>query len=231
MINKEGKIIYDINNYIIAEFDIKKDNQNVRIINSYEQCNREDPFRKYYKKEYENEKEIKENCEIRIEDKIIPFSYFYKFNKKGKYNIKYIFKKKLTKLDYMFRDCSFLTNINLSYFNTNNVTNMRWIFCGCSSLININLSYICTNNVTNMSGIFYDCSSLTNINLSNFKTNNVTDMSSMFDGCSSLSHLNLSNFNTNNVTNMFWMFKGCNKLIKDNIIVKDKKILEEFKYQ
>ena len=33
LINKER---YIINNYIIAEFDIKEDNQNVRITNSYE---------------------------------------------------------------------------------------------------------------------------------------------------------------------------------------------------
>ena len=63
-----------------------------RKVNSYEQYYREIKFDEY-EKEYENEKEIKENCEIRINDKIIPFSYFYKFNKKGKYNIKYIFKK------------------------------------------------------------------------------------------------------------------------------------------
>ena len=82
MINKEEKIIKEINNYIIGEFDIKENNKNIRIINSYEQCNREHRFGKYYNKKYENEKEIKENCEIRINDKIIPFSYYYKFNKK-----------------------------------------------------------------------------------------------------------------------------------------------------
>ena len=36
---------------------------------------------------FENEKEIKENCEIKINDKIIPFNYFHKFKKKGKYKI------------------------------------------------------------------------------------------------------------------------------------------------
>ena len=64
-------------NYIIGELDIKEDEQNIRIINSYKESN----------KEYENEKEIKENCEIRINNKFIPFSYFQKFNKKGKYTI------------------------------------------------------------------------------------------------------------------------------------------------
>ena len=81
---------------IIAEIDIKEDNKNIRIINSYEEYYKENKWFNY-RKEDENEKEIKENCEIRINDEIIPFSYFYKFNKKGKYNIKYIYKKKYKK--------------------------------------------------------------------------------------------------------------------------------------
>ena len=206
MINKEEKIIKEIDNYIIGEFDIKEDNKNIIIINSYEQIKRERPFGEYYKKECENEKEIKENCEIRINDKIISFSYFYKFNKKGKYIIKYIFKQNITKLNNMFSFCSFLTNINLSNFNTNNVTNMSGMFCRCSSLTNINLSNFNANNVTDMSYMFSGCSSLTNIDLSNFNTNNVTNMSCMFDLCSSLTNINLSNFNTNNITDMFNMF-------------------------
>ena len=71
-------------NYIIGELDIKEDNQNIRIINSYEQSNRENNLY-VYEKDNENEKEIKDNCEIRINNELIPFSYFHKFNKKGKY--------------------------------------------------------------------------------------------------------------------------------------------------
>ena len=38
-----------------------------------------EPDKKYFKyeKKYENEKEIKEYCETKINEKIIPFSYFY----------------------------------------------------------------------------------------------------------------------------------------------------------
>ena len=82
MIDNKGKNI--THNYIIAELYVKEDNQNIRIINSYEQSNREKKNIEY-KKENENEKEIKDNCEIRINDELIPFSYFHKFNKKGKY--------------------------------------------------------------------------------------------------------------------------------------------------
>ena len=51
----------------------------------------------------------------------------------------------------------------------------------------------------------------------------------MFAGCSSLTKINLSNFNTNNVTDMECMFYGCSYLKKKNIIIKDKRILNEFK--
>ena len=37
IINKNNIKKNDENNYIIAEFDIKHDNQNIRIINTYEQ--------------------------------------------------------------------------------------------------------------------------------------------------------------------------------------------------
>ena len=234
IINKEGKNISM--NYIIGEFDIKKVGQDIRIINSYEKFIREYDYNEY-KKEYENEKQIKENCMI-INDEFFPFSYFHKFNKKGKYTILYIFKKNITNTNYMFTGCSSLTkidlsnfktikvtdmsdmfsgcssltNINLSNFNTYNVTDMSGMFDGCSSLININLSNFNTNKVTNMSHMSYECSSLMNINLSNFNTYNVTDMSYMFYECSSLTNINLSNFNTIKVTDMSWMFDGCKSL-------------------
>ena len=65
------------------------------------------------KDEYKNEKEIKENIEIRINDNIIPFSYYYNFKEKGKYIIKYAFKNNLTNTNHMFCECNNLTKINL----------------------------------------------------------------------------------------------------------------------
>ena len=149
LINKER---YIFNNYIIGEFDIKEDNQNIRIINSNEQANRKGKFYNK-KKEYENEIEIKDNCEIRINDKLIPFSYFHKFNKKGIYKIKFTFLLNIAKTDYIFYRCSSLTNIDLSNFNTNIVNNMSCMFRGCSSLININ---IITNDKKIINQFFID---------------------------------------------------------------------------
>ena len=157
------------NNYIIAEIYIKDEdiNKEIQIINSYENYQRK--WNAEIKKEYMNEEEIKK-CEIRINDKLIPFTYLYKFTNKGNYIIKYLFYNYLSNTNYMFSGCSSLTNINLSNFNTQNVTDMRWMFSYCSSLTNINLSNFNTQNVTDMCGMFSECSSLTNINLSNLNT-------------------------------------------------------------
>ena len=48
MIDKKGRNI--THNYIIAELNIKEDNQNIRIINSYEQAARDDEYILYIKK-------------------------------------------------------------------------------------------------------------------------------------------------------------------------------------
>ncbi len=50
-------------------------------------------------KNYKNEKEIKEKIIIKINDKIIKFNYFYKFEKEGIYEIKQIFKENIIKTD------------------------------------------------------------------------------------------------------------------------------------
>ena len=92
--------IYD--NIIKGEIFIKKDDvdKNIRIINSFENVKREEEW-KYPDEdwEYENEKEIKENIEIKINGKVIKFTYYYKFNKEGKYIIKYLFKNILTRIE------------------------------------------------------------------------------------------------------------------------------------
>ena len=141
--------------------------------------------------ESKEKKEGIKDCEIYINDIKIDFTYYYTFKNKGKYIIKYKFKKLL------------------------NSTN--FIFCGCDSLISIDLSNFNTKNVTNMRNMFYFCNLLSSIDLTNFNTQNVTNLKSMFSYCNSLSSLNLSNFNTQNVTNMGYMFYGCNSLLSLNL--------------
>jgi len=86
-----------LNNYIMAEIYIEDSyiNKYIKIINSYENfiignnANiSENDYINYY-----NEKEIKENCIIEIENQKINFNYYHIFYKEGKYTLKYSFKK------------------------------------------------------------------------------------------------------------------------------------------
>ena len=165
---------------IISIYDVKKD-KSFKILNCYEESKKE----RHYLSGINNEKEIRENCLLYLNDNKINFCFQYNVEKEGKYFIKIFLKQSLTNLNYMFYGCSSLTSLNLSNFNTNNVKDMRWMFSHCSSLTSLNLSKFITNNVDNMSGMFSFCSSITSLNLSNFITNNVINMSGMFRNCSS----------------------------------------------
>ena len=92
---------------------------------------------------------------------------------------------------------------------------MQYMFRGCNSLIELNISNFDTSSVTDMSSMFSSCSSLTEIEgLENFDTSKVTTMELMFDGCSSLEHINVDNFNTSLVKSMMAMFNNCDALIE-----------------
>ena len=125
------------NNMIIAEIKIKEEdiNKDIRIINSYEEINRVIELKSYT--EFQNERELKENCKIEISGNTIPFNYFYKFNNKGNYIIKYLFSKNLTNIKYMFCLCDSLTKIDFSLFNSQSVTNIAGLFAVCKSLKSI----------------------------------------------------------------------------------------------
>ena len=77
----------------------------------------------------------KENIEIKINGKIIEFTYYYQFNKEGKYIIEYSFKNNLTKICDLFCDCESLKNLDLSNFNTQNVTDMSGMFYYCNIIV------------------------------------------------------------------------------------------------
>ena len=89
----------DTQNFIIAEIDIKEENINkdIRILNSYEEWKKKNTIYISDNKTENDEMEFKANCEIMINDKVIPFSYFHAFNQPGKYKITYKFKTNLKK--------------------------------------------------------------------------------------------------------------------------------------
>jgi len=205
-------------NYIIAEIYINQNNINkeIRILNSFEERMRCKGkifayFNKYEEKDYINENEIRQ-CEIKINDISIPFSYKYKFTKYGKNIIKYTFKNLLTRTDLLFEDCNSLSYIDLSHFNSKNVTNVYGMFLNCTSLTNINFTNFNTQNVKIFRSMFDSCTALTDINLTSFNTKNAVNMRSMFGGCSSLQCIDLSNFNTENVIDMSGLFSSCTNL-------------------
>ena len=104
-------------NEIILEIDIKENNSRKRILNSFENTKRENKNWDWVTIEgKKNEYNIKD-CEIYINDKKIDFTYYYTFNKKGKYKIKYQFKKLLNSASFMFFGCKSLSSLDLSNFN------------------------------------------------------------------------------------------------------------------
>ena len=210
------------NNFIIAEINIKENdlNNKIKIISSFDEYNREIKIKSnknniiYYDNEND---ELKKKCLIKIDNKEIPFDYYYKFKKIGKHTIQYIFNEKIITSKYMFNKCKNLTNIDLSNFDTKDITDMSYMFYGCENLTNIELSNFDTQNVRNMSFMFYKCFNLQSLDLSNVNTKNVNNMAGMFYLCKSLKNINLLNFNTQKVTNMCYMFNSCRFLQNINL--------------
>ena len=194
---------------IINEKDLNKD---IRILNSYDQYRKENPG--FAKEGYENNnaKEIQSICEIKIDDILIPFSFYHKFQGCGQHKVEYIFKDYLTNSSCLFYQCKNLSSLDLSHFNADHITNMTLMFAGCESLTNVNFAGINTKKVRNMRHMFNGCESLKDLDLSNFRTDNVIDMVGMFERCISLTNLNLSNFNTQKVVSMVYMFCDCESL-------------------
>ena len=124
-------------NNIVCEYDIKKgwNDKEDYIINSFEEVKRN---KSWIKEGTHNEDEIKENCELYLNNNKIDFSYEYKFPKDGKYKIQITIKNPLSNTNYMFFNLKKLTSLNLSNFNTNNVNNMGSMFYYCSSLTSLN---------------------------------------------------------------------------------------------
>lgn len=118
----------------------------------------------------------------------------------------------VTNMEFMFNNCSSLTELNVRSFDTSNVTTMRYMFGGCSRLSALDVSVLDTSKVTNMAYMFYKCSGLKSLDLSSFNTSEVTSMGNMFNNCSGLTELNLSMFDTAMVKTMQSMFHNCSKL-------------------
>ena len=170
-----------------------------------------------------NKEEIEDNFKVYLNNKIIKINnkeneYIMNknnFEKDGEYELKIIFKNKITNLNSIFSDCNELISIDLSNFDISKVTDMKLMFNKCSKLKEIKgINKFNTSNTINMSGIFQECYELEYLDLSNFNTSKVADMFGMFNKCNKLKEIKgINKFNTNNVTNMRIMFQACNELV------------------
>ena len=150
-----------------------------------------------------------EDIDIYINNEKIINETKYKFEKKGKYKFKLLFKNKITNLKGLFGKCLNLYSLNMFNLDTSNVTDMEDMFNNCKKLKEIKgLNKFNTNKVTNMSPMFQQCNELISLDLSNFNTSNVTDMSFMFFHCYKLEYLNINNFILKNNCEAINIFLG-----------------------
>lgn len=136
--------------------------------------------------------------------------------KKGKNKIKFIFKEAITNFNYLFYECTSLSNISaLNSWDVSNATNLTSLFYGCTSLKNINgLKNWDVSNVNHFSYLFYECQSLTDI--SGLKFWNVKKgffFSCLFSKCISLVDIRpLKNWDVCNGIFFNHLFSGCTSL-------------------
>ena len=115
-------------------------------------------------------------------------------------------------MQYMFKNCSSLIELNLLQFNTESVKSMSGMFSGCTSLTSLNIKSFNTSSVVYMSSAFQNCISLTELDVSNIDTSKVDNMGDMFNNCKNIRTLDVSKWNTQNVNSMGYMFYDCNSL-------------------
>ena len=202
------------NNFIICHYEIPKEKINypIQILNCFEQVQKNHPENELI--DGFNEKEIRDNCEIFIDNKKIKFDFIYKFPKEGHYTITIQCKNPLKNINYLFSYCIFLKSIDFSNFISGNLLNMNSLFANCTSLQTIFFGNFNSINVVDMNRLFYQCTNLKNLDLSSLKTDNVVNMNSMFYYCSDLLELNLSKLNVSKVKDISNMFCNCKSLTK-----------------
>ena len=102
----------------------------------------------------------------------------------------------------------------LEHLNTSEVTRMDWMFYNCTKLTTVDLSTFNTEKVSNMLYMFSGCSGLTTLDLSSFNTASVTRMDDMFNDCINLQTIYVSDgWTTDAVTESMNMFRNCEKLV------------------
>ena len=118
-------------------------------------------------------------------------------------------------MDFMFKNCSSLSYLNLSSFKGSLLKNtMNYMFLGCINLTSIDFHNLDISNTFFVRNIFKGCYNLQYLNLSNSKADN-SDLSYMFNNMKKIISIDLSNFRGSSInTTMEYMFNNCKNLIE-----------------
>ena len=123
---------------------------------------------------------------------------------------------KVKNMNYMFYNCTSLTNIKCNKpWNTSKVCEMTGLFMNCNSLKELpNISLWDMSKVVSINEMFRDCSSLTSIpDLSGWRVDNLENIVGLFCGCKSLTKLpNLFRFKSS-LKKLDNLFCGCSSLL------------------
>ena len=127
----------------------------------------------------------------------------------------------VTGMDQAFRECFYLTSLDLSYFNTQSLKGLYYTFYYCSRLTNITFgNNFNTSKVTNMQTTFGKCTSLTSLDLSVFTLKDGVNISSIFYGDTKLANIDIRNCEFNNVTTSNSTFgslpANCNTIVNSD---------------
>lgn len=118
---------------------------------------------------------------------------FDKFVNIKQIDLSHISFKKVRKMNFMFSNCKYLTNLNMDNDETITLDEMQGMFFDCQSIVDLNLFMINTKNVCSMNSLFFNCKNLKNIYIdtNNWSINKVNNFNKMYFNCAMLK----TNFN------------------------------------
>ena len=118
---------------------------------------------------------------------------FDKFVNIKQIDLSHISFKKVRKMNFMFSNCKYLTNLNMDNDETITLDEMQGMFFDCQSIVDLNIFMINTKNVRSMNSLFFNCKNLKNIYIdtNNWSINKVNNFNKMYFNCAMLK----TNFN------------------------------------
>ena len=152
-----------------------------------------------------------------LEEKLYNYTYIPKKSENLTFNIE--FNKTLKTIEGMFKDCIYLSKIDLSGIQFENILRMNSSFFNCTSLEDIIFGSFNSSHITNMDNAFEGCTNLSSLDLSSLKLNKLESMKQSFKDCNTIIFFNLNNFEINE-TEINELFEGAGNLkiviINDN---------------